>query len=128
MRVLTGRIPRRDYIPPLLPGVVGEAGLKALFLNDSTSGANWGDRAAAFSLKAMVVEAGATSSGIITEDELGQTRFGGPPQARSSSKARQRAMLRSLIPPVVLAARRRVFADVDLTPDNRIIPARWEDF
>ena len=102
--------------------------MKALFINDSTSGANWGDRAAAFSLKAMVVEAGATISGIITEDELGQTRFGEPPQARSSSKDRRRAMLRSLIPPVVLAARRRVFADVDLTPDNRIIPARWEDF
>ena len=57
-------------------GVVGEAGLKVLFINDSTSSANWGDRAAAFSLKAMVAEAGATISGIITEDDLGQTRFG----------------------------------------------------
>jgi hypothetical protein len=105
-----------------------EARLKVLFINDSTSGSNWGDRAAAFSLKAMVVGAGATISGIISEDELGQTRFGGPPRARSSSKDRRRAMLRSFIPPVVLAARRRVFADVDLTPNNRIIPARWEDF
>ena len=37
-------------------------------------------------------------------------------------------MLRSMIPPVVLVARRRVFKDVDLTADNRVIPERWEGF
>ena len=36
--------------------------------------------------------------------------------------------MRSIIPPVVLVARRRVFKDVDLTADNRVIPERWEDF
>ena len=108
-------------------GVVGEAGLKALFINDSTSGANWGDRAAAFSLKAMVAEAGATISGVITEDDLGLTRFG-EPSADEDSPGLRRAMLRSITPPVVLGARRRVFRDVDLTADNRVIPHRWDGF
>jgi hypothetical protein len=55
-----------------------EVGLKVLFINDSTSSANWGDRAAGFSLKAMVVEAGAKISGIITEEDLDLTQFGEP--------------------------------------------------
>ena len=66
-----------------MPGATGlqsEVGLKVLFINDSTSSANWGDRAAAFSLKAMVAEAGAEISGIITEDDLARTQFGEPQQ------------------------------------------------
>ena len=104
-----------------------EVGLKVLFINDSTSSSNWGDRAAAFSLKAMVAEAGATISGVITEDDLGLTRFG-EPSADEDSPGLRRAMLRSITPPVVLGARRRVFRDVDVTPDNRVIPHRWEGF
>ena len=52
--------------------------MKVLFINDSTSNSNWGDRAAAFSLKAMVAEAGASISGIITEEDLARTQFGEP--------------------------------------------------
>jgi hypothetical protein len=102
--------------------------LKVLFINDSTSSANWGDRAAAFSLKAMVAEAGAAISGIVTEDDLTQTQFGGRSRSGISGRRRHQAVLRSLIPPVVLAARRRVFKDVDVTADNRLIPERWEAF
>ena len=46
----------------------------------STSSSNWGDRAAAFSLKAMVAEAGARISGITTEEDLARTRFGECPR------------------------------------------------
>ena len=102
--------------------------MKVLFINDSTSSANWGDRAAAFSLKAMVAEAGAKISGIITEEDLARTQFGEPPKDHHSSVHGRRAILRSMIPPVILVARRRVFKDVDLTADNRVIPERWEDF
>ena len=102
--------------------------MKVLFINDSTSNANWGDRAAAFSLKAMVAEAGASISGIITEEALARTQFGERPKDHHSSMHGRRAILRSLIPPAILAARRRVFKGVDLTSDNRVIPERWEDF
>jgi hypothetical protein len=113
-----------------MPGATGlqlEVVLKVLFVNDSTSSSNWGDRAAAISLKAMVADAGASISGIITEEDLARTRFG-EPSADEDSPGLRRAMLRSITPPVVLRARRRVFKDVDLTADNRVIPERWEGF
>ncbi len=75
--------------------------MKVLFVNDSTSSSNWGDRAAAFSLKAMVADAGARISGIITEEDLAQTRFG-EPSADEDSPGLRRAMLRSITPPVIL--------------------------
>ena len=72
-----------------MPGAAGRrrSALKVLFVNDSTSSSNWGDRAAAFSLKAMVAEAGATISGVITEDDLGLTQFGEPSADKDSSRA-----------------------------------------
>jgi hypothetical protein len=102
--------------------------LKVLFVNDSTSSSNWGDRAAAFSLKEMVVQAGANITGVITEGELAHTQFGSPPKDHQSSVHGRRAILRSLIPPVVLAARRRFLNGVGLSGDKRVIPERWDGF
>ena len=102
--------------------------MKVLFINDSTSSSNWGDRAAAVSLKAMVMQAGAAISGIITEEDLARTKFGERPTDHHPSSHGRRAIAQSMIPPAVLAARRRVFKGVDLTADNRVIPERWEDF
>ena len=101
--------------------------LKVLFINDSTSSSNWGDRAAAFSLKAMVAEAGASISGIVTEEELARTSFGEPGERRSAEDGR-RAILRSILPPVILSARRRILNVVELTAANRVIPERWDGF
>ena len=53
---------------------------------------------------------------------------GDRPKDHHSSVQGRRAILRSMIPPVILVARRRVFKDVDLTADNRVIPERWEGF
>ena len=106
-----------------------EVGLKVLFVNDSTSSSNWGDRAAAFSLKAMVTEAGGQISGIITEEDLAHTRFRKRhKEHHRSSVDRRRAILRSVIPPALIVARRRLFKGVDVTTENRVIPERWEGF
>jgi Polysaccharide pyruvyl transferase len=102
--------------------------LKVLFVNESTTNSNWGDRAAAFSLKAMVAQAGATISGTITEDDLARTQFGERPKDQEVSVHGRRAILRSMIPPAILVARRRVFEGMDLTADNRVIPKQWEGF
>ena len=102
--------------------------MKALFINDSTSNPNWGDRAAAFALKAMVAEAGAKISGVITEDDLARTQFGGPEKGRNPSEDWRRAITRWMVPPGMLGARRRLFKGEDMTADNRVIPDRWEDF
>ena len=57
----------------------------------STSSSNWGDRAAAFSLKAMVAEAGGDVSGIITEEDLARTQFGERPEDHHSFVPGRRA-------------------------------------
>lgn len=100
--------------------------MNILFINDATSNSNWGDRAAAFSLKEMVVQAGGSISGIVTEEALARTQFGEPPEGLHSGHE-LRAILRSLIPPAVLNARRGVFKG-ELTGSKRVIPERWEGF
>ena len=49
--------------------------VKILFINDSSSNPNWGDRAAAIAIKRMIVDLGGTIIGVITEDELRESRF-----------------------------------------------------
>jgi polysaccharide pyruvyl transferase WcaK-like protein len=102
--------------------------LKVLFVNDSTSNPNWGDRAAAFSLKAMVAGAGASISGIVTEEDLSLTSFGSSASDRAAPMHSGRAILRALVPPAARVARRRLLKPVDLTADNKVIPQCWEDF
>lgn len=102
--------------------------MNVLFVNDSTSNPNWGDRAAAFSLKAMIAGAGAHIGAVITEDDIVRTSFGEPQKDDHTPVDRRRTILRSILPPVLLAARRRAFKGVDLSADNRLIPERWEGF
>ena len=96
--------------------------MKVLFINDSTSSSNWGDRAAAWSLKAMVAEADA-------EDQRHHHRGGPCPDAVRGTFRRittppcmggERSCDGS-IPPVMLVARRRVFKNVDVTADDGVI-------
>ena len=55
--------------------------MKVLFVNDSTSNPNWGDRAAAMALEEMLVEAGHEIVARITEDDLRDgTAFELPPR------------------------------------------------
>jgi len=51
--------------------------LKVLFINDSTTSANWGDRAAATSLKSMVAAAGGQDRPKCLGDDLALSSFGG---------------------------------------------------
>ena len=50
--------------------------MNVLFVNDSTTNTNWGDRAAATSLMAMVRASGGEIVQALTEDELRSSRFG----------------------------------------------------
>ena len=103
--------------------------MKVLFVNDST---NWGDRAAAISLKSMVTESGGEIVEAISEEDLGGSLFlnesvvshGQQPPLRSAVKE----TLKLLIPPVLLKMRQK-FISHSTTPSNYdIIPQRWEDF
>ena len=103
--------------------------MRVLFVNDSTTNANWGDRAAAISLKAMVVASGGQIDHIITEDDLALSSFGGRfAYLEEAPRNKLRELIRAVTPPVILAARRKVLKRVDLTAANRLIPERFEDF
>ncbi len=103
--------------------------MKVLFINDSTTSANWGDRAAAISLKAMVAASGGRIVRRVSEDDLALSSFGGHfTHLEDPPRNRLREGVGALIPPFILAARRRMFKGVDLTAANRVIPERWEGF
>ena len=106
--------------------------MKVLLINDSTTNPNWGDRAAAISLMAMIRrERRPDHSRRHGRQPLALRRSATlsirPPRRRRKNRAREIAKL--FIPPVVLSVRRRVLAPCGrrLEPDQ-LIPERWEDF
>jgi hypothetical protein len=103
--------------------------LKVLFINDSTTNANWGDRAAAISLRAMVTASGGRITHSISEDDLALSSFGGHfAYLEDAPRNGLREVIKAVTPPIVLVARRKMFRRVDLTAANRVIPERWEEF
>lgn len=103
--------------------------MNVLLINDSTTSPNWGDRAAAISLMAMIDATGGRISHAVTEDELRFSTFStipSPPNGGSGSKARE--IVKLLIPPLALNLRRKVLPHRDDAATSRLIPERWEDF
>jgi polysaccharide pyruvyl transferase WcaK-like protein len=103
--------------------------LRVLFINDSTTSPNWGDRASAVSVMAMIRAAGGQISHAVTEDELRFSTFATAtpvPGGENQSKVREVATL--CIPPVLFGIRRRVLSRLGNLRPSRLIPERWEDF
>lgn len=99
--------------------------MKVLFVNDSTSNCNWGDRAAAISLKHMIAQYGGTICDAITEDALVHSSF------RESLRETPRVgakIIRLLTPPVVWSVHRRLSQYLPERESEDIIPQRWDDF
>jgi len=55
--------------------------MRVLLINDSSSNPNWGDRAAAYSLRAMIEAVGGEITESVSELELGTSTFGRPASA-----------------------------------------------
>ncbi len=102
--------------------------MKVLLINDSTTDSNWGDRAAAISLKAMVAASDGQITRTVTEDDLAFSSFGTRFSYVEETRGGAREAVKLFIPPILLKARRRLFKNVDVTGANRLIPQRWEDF
>lgn len=107
--------------------------MNILFINDSSSNPNWGDRAAAIALKWMVRDSGGTIDATITEDELRETSFVGPPasEAEEQSPATGRSMrdwARLLLPPAVFKLRDRVASKLGAGRVESPIPRTVEEF
>jgi polysaccharide pyruvyl transferase WcaK-like protein len=104
--------------------------VKVLFINDSSSSSNWGDRAAAVSLRAMIEQSGGRIVFTVTEEDLWHSTFGAPssePPAVQSEESSARNRAKLFVPPIVLHARRRVLR-LDEAGAERLIPETWDDF
>lgn len=110
--------------------------MKVLFINDSKSNTNWGDRAAATALKEMVRASGGDIIRAVKEEELWTSRFSEEPASRAAEGAPAtaaggsglREIVRPWIPPAVLGARRRLLSRRDEPDPGQRIPARLEEF
>lgn len=103
---------------------------RVFLVNDSTSNSNWGDRAAGFSLKRMIGDAGGSVSGCLTEHQLYHTQLGpaSSPQPDFQEGLSARSLVKRLIPPLVLEMPRRAFPHVDSAPAQRHVPRTWGEF
>jgi polysaccharide pyruvyl transferase WcaK-like protein len=106
--------------------------MKVLFINDSTSNPNWGDRAAAISLKKMVTESGGNIIEAISEDELaGSTFLNKSPINDGEQQIHQsivKETLKLFIPPLFLKIRQKIILHSNPPTSDDVIPQRWEDF
>ncbi len=100
-----------------------------LFINDSASGANWGDRAAAVSLRQMIETVGGRVPFAITEDELYASRFfDATINPDSPTENRTKEILRVLLPPITLQLRQALLHRMEALHRRDLIPERWEDY
>ncbi|NLE74850.1 MAG: hypothetical protein GX604_09525 [Actinobacteria bacterium] len=103
--------------------------MKVIFINDSTSSPNWGDRAAATSLKRMIREAGGDVILSITETELTRTLLT-EPQAEVWDRPvhrRGRDYFGLLVPPAVPRLGHRLAGRLGFPRGHRV-PERWDGF
>jgi polysaccharide pyruvyl transferase WcaK-like protein len=85
--------------------------MNVLLINDSSSNPNWGDRAAAIALKRMIAASGATITGIITEEDLRDSRFSGEATVEFEPKEGGRSIkdwASMFLPPVLLKLRGKI--------------------
>lgn len=107
----------------------GVFSMNVLFVNDSSSSSNWGDRAAAVSLMQMVAASGGAISHAITEEELRQGVFVEHPHYDAvPTTSRLQAAGRQLLPPLAKELIRRKAKNVGLSRAYRLIPRKWEEF
>jgi polysaccharide pyruvyl transferase WcaK-like protein len=108
---------------------VGRRMTGMLFINDSASQRNWGDRAAAFSLRAMIEGLGGKIVHTISERDVHSSSFFEPPIApESPTPGTMKDALRPFIPPIVLQVRGRFVAGRASSRKAAVIPATWKDF
>jgi hypothetical protein len=101
--------------------------MKVVFINDSTSNANWGDRAAAVSLMAMIDDVGGDILSSVTERDLKATSLGGG-VARAAVRPRVGVTgLRRFVPPFLLEIRRRR-TRASASSRGGLIPRSWSEF
>ncbi len=105
--------------------------MKVLFVNDSTTYANWGGRGASIALRAMIAEYGGTIVKTLFIDDLvdrplGQTAAPPAPPPRRGHALKDR--VKPFVPPALLDARRSLRSRSRAPATVDPIPARWSDY
>jgi len=106
--------------------------LNILFVNDSSSNPNWGDRAAAMALRKIIEESGARIQYTITEDNLRDSIFFPEDSSGDGADSDSRSWkdrLRPLVPPIALELRERTIIALGLTENDSggFAPATADD-
>ena len=106
--------------------------MDVLLVDDATTSANWGDRAASAALMEMIRAVGGRIAHVLTEDELWSSTFGAPPGSAAGTESRARKWAIRSTPPILGDLRRRITAHLGnsahISAAARLIPQRWEDF
>ncbi|ADI84800.1 polysaccharide pyruvyl transferase family protein [Geobacter sulfurreducens] len=104
--------------------------MKIFFVNDSISNPNWGDRAAATSLKYMMKKLGAEITSVVYEEDLGQSHFKNKPvnvHSNDKSSVSLKAIAKQIVPPILLNIKQKIFQEYGRNTHIDIIPQRWEE-
>jgi polysaccharide pyruvyl transferase WcaK-like protein len=104
--------------------------MNILFINDSTSNPNWGDRAASLMLQKMVLECGCAITGRITEYELGSGSFLRETDEAADTRhaGEHHRLLELVMPPAVWKLEARWRARLGSSRPGAVIPQYADQF
>lgn len=103
--------------------------MNVLFVNDSTSSPNWGDRAAAAALMAMITECDGRIVHSISESDLYDASLGEHRTPTGPVKRGQvRRIAAAFVPPAPGKIWRRIAHRHGASREARLIPRRWADY
>jgi hypothetical protein len=100
--------------------------MNIFFVNDSSSNPNWGDRAAAFTLKKMISELGGIITVSLTEEDLRESHFS---MEKKEEKINNKysGRLHLFIPPIGYKIKDRLLSNAKHT-NHQLIPEIIEEF
>jgi hypothetical protein len=106
--------------------------MNVLFINDSSSNPNWGDRAAAIALRLMIEAVNGKVDKTISEEELCGDCFSNPVQKQEAHKETKLGWwMRFCVPPVAIKVGGKLYSLLCSSGDTGskdIVPETWEEF
>lgn len=113
-------------------GPVCENPMNVLFINDSSSNPNWGDRAAAIALRIMIGALNGKVDKSISEEELCGDCFSNPVEKQEAHKeTKLEWWMKFCVPPVAIKVGGELYSllcSSGNTGSRDIVPETWEEF
>ena len=102
--------------------------IKVFLINDSVDNPNWGDRAAAISLKTMIEEVGGNVYASLKEMNLHSGDFKFVQTKKKVQENKSKKYIKYFLPPAVLKIKNRVYHKIGLNKDVSRVPQNWSEF